>query len=291
MTFWSRLFGRADTGASTGLGLGATHTPTSADSSARSRGESAIPEELMAVLTRNDILRPGDLLDEAGKKIREGGPTAADALADLIDELLSCRSKNLGWALVAAKTASPTPRLGASIKAVLAAEPVRTGRPGRFSPEIEGDGKIGVTDGEWRYVRESAQQALGHLGIAQEPPKRAVAVDTASLWEQIIRVRDLATRDLLHRDDAEATRRRKEQIALCKTIMTALPGASVEVEGLEPTDAKARAWSMLGTAMYYLLNPSTSTINRPCPEAKFCYEQALKLQPDEGWESNVDSVS
>jgi len=39
-------------------------------------------------------------------------------------------------------------------------------------------------------------------------------------------------------------------------------------------------WGMLGTLIYYFLNPDRSDIYGGCPEAEHCYEQCLKYTPD-----------
>jgi len=39
-------------------------------------------------------------------------------------------------------------------------------------------------------------------------------------------------------------------------------------------------WGMLGTLIYYFLNPDRGGIYGSCPEAEHCYEQCLKLTPD-----------
>jgi hypothetical protein len=39
-------------------------------------------------------------------------------------------------------------------------------------------------------------------------------------------------------------------------------------------------WGMLGTLIYYFLNPDRSDIYGSCPEAEHCYEQCLKYTPD-----------
>lgn len=42
---------------------------------------------------------------------------------------------------------------------------------------------------------------------------------------------------------------------------------------------KAQAWELLGTIIFYLLNPRLTSLNVKCPEAAHCYEQSLKLRP------------
>jgi hypothetical protein len=121
----------------------------------------------MSVITRNDILDPGEMVANAAKEIRAAGAPASDALAALIDELLDCRNSGLIWALVASKEAVSTTQLRASVEAVVAASPVRQGRPGRFPPEIVGGGKIGLTDGRWEYVQKHAREALARLQVPE----------------------------------------------------------------------------------------------------------------------------
>ena len=48
----------------------------------------------------------------------------------------------------------------------------------------------------------------------------------------------------------------------------------------ESDEQEGETWEMLGTLIYYLLNPSHTSFHAKCPEAAHCYEQALKVAPD-----------
>jgi len=43
---------------------------------------------------------------------------------------------------------------------------------------------------------------------------------------------------------------------------------------------RGATWEMLGTLIFYFLNPQVSTIRGKCPEAAYCYVQCLKYTPD-----------
>jgi HEAT repeat protein len=68
---------------------------------------------------------------------------------------------------------------------------------------------------------------------------------------------------------------RQRAIEWHRQFVAAMP----ELE-FESDDKRARAWSMLGSLIYYLLNPDEMNMMRPCPEAAHCFEQAVKVAPD-----------
>ena len=43
---------------------------------------------------------------------------------------------------------------------------------------------------------------------------------------------------------------------------------------------RGRIWGMLGIMIYYMINPSDSSIYKKCAEAAYCYEQCLKYTPE-----------
>ena len=63
----------------------------------------------------------------------------------------------------------------------------------------------------------------------------------------------------------------------------------------EPNETMARSWSELGLFIYFMLHPSchgASDMVPPCPEAKHCFEQALKFAPgDPYFSGNLKQVS
>lgn len=46
-----------------------------------------------------------------------------------------------------------------------------------------------------------------------------------------------------------------------------------------PDEAKAIAWNLLAITIYYLRNPSDRSFEHACTEAKYCWEQAIELNP------------
>lgn len=123
-------------------------------------------------------------------------------------------------------------------------------------------------------VHQAFNWALGELEKAQAGAKW-LEVDRKRPWQQITMVQQQL--DELRRDETK----RQQAISWWKEFTKAMPEMVIKVPGydLSADDAKARAWSGLAVTIYYLLNPSDSMFHRPCPEARFCWEQALKLQP------------
>lgn len=145
-------------------------------------------------------------------------------------------------------------------------------------------GSLDCTVAEVHSAIQWAMNELYKSSSAKETPK----VDRENIWRQI---QSIETR---FPDSAEWQRVRENAIALCRAIMQELPSISVHVPGYSypPNEAKARAWGSLAPQIYYLLNPGTSVMNKPCPEARQCYEQALKLEPgDNYWEKCIREVS
>jgi len=79
-----------------------------------------------------------------------------------------------------------------------------------------------------------------------------------------------------------------------KEMTEAIPDLPIVYPGRDfsPENAKARAWSGLAMIIYYLRNPDDSGFVNPCPEAAFCWEQALALMPgDQYYMGCLRSVS
>jgi hypothetical protein len=113
-------------------------------------------------------------------------------------------------------------------------------------------------------------------------------VDRNRPWQQIAMVQS-QLKELQHDET-----KRQQGIQWCRDMIGALPELTVQIPGANftPADAKSRAWSVLAVTIYYLLNPSNSVINSPCAEAKYCWEQSLKLMPgDSYFEGCLKSVA
>lgn len=118
---------------------------------------------LVELSTRNDILFPDELLNEAKEHLKAAGEEGSRDLAQLIVELLESRSRKISWAVVAADEAKPTAELLQALRAVMSAEQLKAGTEGRFTPEIFGDGKIGWTDTTHERIKKQTSQALAAL--------------------------------------------------------------------------------------------------------------------------------
>jgi HEAT repeat protein len=128
-------------------------------------------------------------------------------------------------------------------------------------------------------VRESAKQALECLGWSPGTTKvKWPEVDRANPVNQIKWVQDEL--QWLRYD-----KRHDDVIQWWKDMAEAMPDLTIVYPGRDfsPEDAKARAWSGLGMIIYYLRNPSDVAFSKPCPEAAFCWEQALALMPGDGY--------
>jgi hypothetical protein len=104
-------------------------------------------------------------------------------------------------------------------------------------------------------------------------------VDRQRPWQQISMVQQQLPE--LLRDET----RRQQAIDWWREFTTAMPDMTVVVPGYDysPEDAKSRAWSGLAVIIYYLLNPGKGVISSRCPEARYCWEQALKLMPGDAF--------
>jgi hypothetical protein len=120
--------------------------------------------------------------------------------------------------------------------------------------------------------------ALGELEKSRAGEKW-LEVDRERPWQQITMVEQQISE--LQRDETK----RQQAIQWWKEFTEAIPEMTIAVPGYHysPNDAKSRAWSCLAVIIYYLLNPSESVIDTPCSEAKYCWEQALKLMPGDDY--------
>jgi len=85
-------------------------------------------------------------LDKAREDLELQGVSGSDALGEFIQELASCRSDKIGYALCVAEELTPSPKLLTALKALssTAASNVRTAPPAhqRFQAELVGAGQI-----------------------------------------------------------------------------------------------------------------------------------------------------
>lgn len=175
------------------------------------------------------------------------------ALSVLIDEL-----QNSSWRRVAAasKALGKTGDLRASepLKQVL------TSQLGRTIAEVNQ-----VTS--WAISEiEKKQRGSDWLSVDRENPFDQVNMVSNQLQEFL-------------RD----TSQREAAIAWWTEFVEVVPDMSFDGLSYSPNEAKGRTWSMLAVIIFYLLNPDKHVIAKPCKEARFCWEQALRCEPGDGY--------
>lgn len=215
-------------------------------------GESAIP-----ILLRH--LGKGMLIADALGQI--GGPTAIEALARELSSSDWHRVEAAARGLGLTKDPSAKPHLERAMGSTLA-----------------------HTVAE---VHQALAWAMNELYRSSEQSVRS-AVDRSNIWQQIQSIKTD------YEDSASGHKQREEAIHLWQAIVKELPALTVRVPGQNypPSEAKARAWSCLGSTIYYLRNSGARVMNRSCPEACNCYEQALALEPgDDYWKNCIKNVS
>jgi len=109
--------------------------------------------------------------NQAVGELKREGPTGAQALAALVDELLAARCAEIQDVLAAAGRISPQPELVSAIQRVVSAAPIITSQTGsgRFPPVIVGGGRIGWDDPAAARIKKAASEALKSLGVSTEP--------------------------------------------------------------------------------------------------------------------------
>ena len=122
-------------------------------------------EALVKLWAPGTIFRPTnqDLKPIAGELNNEG-ESGSRALADLIRDLLACRSSDITYPLQVAGHVNPTQELIDAVRAVteapeLTISPTHT----KFTPEIVGDGKVGWTSSTHSFVVGLAKDSLSSL--------------------------------------------------------------------------------------------------------------------------------
>ncbi|MBU1227351.1 MAG: hypothetical protein KJ698_09110 [Actinobacteria bacterium] len=136
------------------------HSPTAVSTTG-----SAGVETLVELCTGMGILLPSRHIDTAVEQLTAEGPAGSIALAQLIKDLLFCRSAGILHALEAARRVAPVPQLTEALEAVTgASELTESPANPRFTPEIVGDGRCGWTSGTYEKVMAAARKA-------QRPPR------------------------------------------------------------------------------------------------------------------------
>jgi hypothetical protein len=131
-------------------------TPATASTPPASKGI----KTLVALCTEMGILFPDQHVNQAVEELRREGESGSRALAELISELMDCRSPKITYVLAAAGQVTPTPELIDAVRTVAeASELTEAPANPRFTPEIIGGGRVGWTSGTYSAVVAKALRA------------------------------------------------------------------------------------------------------------------------------------
>ena len=141
-------------------------------------------QTLVELFTTRGILYPSEYMDRAAQELRKEKSSGSRALAGLITELLACRSKDIGSALIVAQEVSAVPELIEVVRSVASASET-TSAPidCSFTPEIAGAGKVGWTSGTYSEIKEMAVDTLDILSGAKTK-------------EEVLRQKEQAAKDV-----------------------------------------------------------------------------------------------
>jgi len=151
----------------------------------------------------------------------------------------------------------------------------------------------------WRRI-EAAARALGKIGDkrALEPLRlhtgtssfeihRAVTEAIASIEQANIGIDDFFMVDYanpvkqverfwsLQKDFSRDPVKRDQFIKWHAKFVADMPKMKFDSD-----KTRGNVWGMLGTMIYYMINPKDISIYKKCPEAAYCYEQCLKYTPE-----------
>ena len=121
-------------------------------------------QTLMELFTTRGILYPSEYVRRAAKELKKEGTSGSEALADLINELLACRSEDIKSALIVAQEVPAVPKLVEAVQSVASApETAIAPVDCPFTPEIIGEGKVGWTTGTHKEIRKLSRATLDVL--------------------------------------------------------------------------------------------------------------------------------
>jgi len=151
----------------------------------------------------------------------------------------------------------------------------------------------------WRRI-EAAARALGKIGDkrALEPLRlhtgtssfeihRAVTEAIASIEQANIGIDDFFMVDYanpvkqverfwsLQKDFSHDPVKRDQFIKWHVKFVADMPNMKFDSD-----KTRGNVWGMLGTMIYYMINPGDTSIYKKCSEAAYCYEQCLKYTPE-----------
>jgi len=129
----------------------------------------------------------------------------------------------------------------------------------RIKPRTEHDPEV------YRVI----ENVISRIERAQIGEERWLQVDREKPFAQVGRVFEM-----LREMEFDAALRERA-IQWHREFVAVMPQLEFKSEG-----EKGQAWELLGTIIFYLLNPGKQSFNVKCPEAAYCYEQCLKLRPD-----------
>jgi len=126
-------------------------------------------QTLMELFTTRGILYPSEYVKRAIKELKKEGTSGSKALADLINELLACRSEDIKSALIVAQEVPSVPKLVEAVRSVASApETAIAPVDCPFTPEIIGEGKVGWTTGTHKEIRKLSRTTLDVLSGKNE---------------------------------------------------------------------------------------------------------------------------
>jgi len=175
------------------------------------------------------------------------------ALNVLLNELQSS-----SWRRVAAASKA-LGKIGDS-RALEPLKQVLTSQLGRSIAEVNQAASYAISE------IEKKQRGPGWLSVDRERPFDQVLMFSSQLQE-------------LLREHSQ----REAVIAWWKEFVEVMPNMSFDGLPYPPNEAKGRTWSMLAVIIFYSLNPDVSVMAKSCKEARFCWEQALKYEPGDGY--------
>jgi len=125
-------------------------------------------------------------------------------------------------------------------------------------------------------VNQAASYAISEIEKKQRGPGW-LSVDRERPFDQVLMFSSQLQELLREHSQREAV------IAWWKEFVEVMPNMSFDGLPYPPNEAKGRTWSMLAVIIFYSLNPDVSVMAKSCKEARFCWEQALKYEPGDGY--------
>jgi len=127
-------------------------------------------------------------------------------------------------------------------------------------------------------VFDAVTEAISSIERAQIGEEQWLQVDRNNPYDQVKRVWAQLTPSGFHeirRDNSL----RERAIQWHRSFVAAMPELKFASD-----KERGHAWAMLGTLIFYFLNPEQRFMYKEdiehCPEAVYCYEQCLKYTPD-----------